>query len=106
MIPLFFQSPFCPQKYSDLPVLSMLLLFCTRSATASKPQGAWQGNQKGIPRMKLDALKDDLRAPSQEKRCNRFIANCFQTVELKGGEGRGGQGEINGFDQLTVSLLI
>lgn len=105
-IPLFFQSPFCPQKYSDLPALSMLLLFYTRSTTASKLQGAWQGNQKGIPRMKLDALKDDFRAPGQEKRCNRFLANCFQTVELKLEEGKGGQREIHGFDQLTVSLLI
>lgn len=61
----------------------MLLLFYTMSTTASKMQGACQGNQKGIPRMKLDALKDDLRIPSQEKRGDRFIANCFQKVELK-----------------------
>lgn len=80
---LFFSShPSAPKKQWPAS-LSMLLVFYTMSTTASKPQGAWQGNQKGIPRMKLDALKDDFRTPSQEKRCNRFIANCFQKVELE-----------------------
>lgn len=82
--PSFFPiTPLSPKNSGllVLSMLSMLLLFYTMSTTVSKPQGAWQGNQKGIPRMKLDALKDDLRTPSQKKRCNRFIANCFQKAE-------------------------
>lgn len=50
--------------------------------------------------MKLDALKDGIRTPSQEKKSNRFIVNCFQKVKLKIGW------EIHGFYQFRVSLLI
>lgn len=87
--PSFFTITLLSPKKSDPPVLSMFLLFYTMSTAVSKAQEAWQGNQKGIPRMKLDTLKDDLRTPSQEKRYKRFTANCFQKVELKMGWGKG-----------------
>lgn len=99
--PSFFTITLLSPKNSDPPALSMLLLFYTMSTAASKAQEAWQGNKKGITRMKLDTLKDDLRTPSQEKRSKRFIADCFQKVELKIG-----RGDIHGFYQLRVSLLI
>jgi len=79
----------------------MLLLFDTMARrTASKPRGAQQGNDKGISRVKADALKDDLRTPSQEKGHKTFIASCFQKVELRGCEG------AHGFYQRRVPLLF
>lgn len=66
MFPGFTNPPSIPPAKSGLPVLSMLLLFDTMSrTTASKPQGVWQGNEKGIST--ADALKDDLRTQSQEE---------------------------------------
>lgn len=90
------------KKNSDSPVLSMLLIFLYYVNNTFKVTGNLAGKHKGIHRMKLDALKDDLRTPSQEKKCNRFIVNCFQKVKLK----IGGMWEIHGFYQLRVSLLI
>lgn len=72
-----------PQK-SDPPVLSMLLFLDTVSQrTASKPQGAWHGNEKGISRVNVDDWKDALRTPRQEKRWQSLIVNWFQKVGLK-----------------------
>lgn len=78
-----FTNPCSFPPKTGLPALSMLLFFDTVSRTASKPQGAWQGNEKGISRGKVDALKNDLRTASQEKGHKRCIANCFQKAELK-----------------------
>lgn len=98
-VPWFHQSSLYPPHKSGLPVLSMLLLFDTMSrTTASKPQGVWQGNEKGIST--ADALKDDLRTQSQEEGHKKFIASHFQKVELKVGC------FFHGFYQLRIPSLI
>lgn len=91
-VPWFHQSLFCPPK--KWPACIKYASALPRRA-ASKPPGAWQGNEKGISRVKVD-----LRTPSQEKGHKRFIANHFQKVELKV------VGFFQGFYQLRVPLVI